>query len=620
MNKNNKNLIYIIGFIVVGIIILSFSGGKINTNKEINSVIEIRDDSKKTDESLKGWSDSEKNIFEDEKINNLSEFSRRILFVEDDGTNLKIIRKFPDEKHLNYSRDEFVKKYIGDLKENERITQLWLNTQFSKDGFQENFKAIMIENIETKKFKLFWSVGEENFIIQNLDKKKFSEMNREIIVQGHRYLSLDTSLTKTKIMNKLNLGEEDYFYKIGESGTESGDNIYTTLIFINDKGELYLLKEVYNEVSGNINFKTYSTKTYVLSDVQFEHTLINNNFELDRGAESKTLALRFSIANYEEFSSHTIAQNKQTRSQGFNKVSVLNDYNLDTRYLGESKLNIFSAEKFKESLELSKSQNYINDFEETNILNILKGVEDKNLAVYEENFLDYINLGLGQSNSEDLSNIQGVSLSGSIVEKNEVDFLEMKSFVFDDLVKTKGLNFFDDGLIKIYAQNTKGTSYGKFVFDSDTDYIKTNGESYFIGVSNWDKVFSSILNIFDFSFPYSSWLTEKETNAVYGVGDSFNECDINSKCQYLYSTSFKNDRTNNIVVGNSETQETLNFGEKKFKTLWKLSDKNKNPLNYGCIVFEEHNSVLGSYIPVSVCGQELIGILNDAQFKIKNSN
>ena len=497
-------------------------------------------------------------------------------------------------------------KYVGELENGDIIQKIWYNNEFDVEGFNKYFQAVLIYNENWRNYKLLWSIENENFVIPELKLKTMEDIG-DTAFYFHYMGGINRNFEYFK--TRANLKDELYISYSGHEIEDLSNNV-NSIISITENNELVILKGIANYGSGQ--YDTY-------------HFITSNEFEDCVGGVSGGIGntcnygvKQFSVNDIKRFSYDRIAVTSPTRTTGFNLVSITKQEMTYSGNRDEKQAKILSKEKFDEVLKNGIGGRPYTKFSDVNINEIMSNFQDNAISLWSDT-INHNAYGLGTSKSEDFDIADGFVIDGYFTNQENLSSLEVGSYEFNPSASL-GLVMDDTGKVNIKGSQIIGENFGKFTFNQENSSLMFSGTAYVVNdvqengqwVSLWDRVYAGMINLFDYSFDYSQWLTQSVTNGKFSPVDVYDSCGING-CSYGYVSTFKdNDNSDIQLVTQKPITELLGYGDKQYWAFWKLETKDNSK---GCLIIDMPTDNIGR-IPVSVCDDEITGMNSYAQFKM----
>lgn len=492
---------------------------------------------------------------------------------------------------------------VIELKKSQKIEKLWVNDSFKIEGFEKYFEAMLIYDSAWNHYNLIYKIENEIFGITKLEMNTFSD------TEVSNLFALNSLITQN-----INIFDSDSI--ILTKGSLDNWRDITSLIYIGKNNELYITKSIHNNIGG-INTAYGCTlankKPTTLSSSNF-NIVLNNCVS---GGTGGSEIVYFSINELVDYSYDRIAVLGNTRSTGFSDLGfVKQEMTTGITSLSDKTFKIVSKEVYNEILNYDTNQNLLLDFVETNAKEVISGNDNDNAITIWRDTINHNSYGIGNAKSEDFDNIEGININGYLTTLVGVDFIEATNVKFDNTGKN-GLVMSDMGLTSLQTnQIGNSASFGKMTFDNINDTARFSGRAFIVGVDTWDKVWAGIINLYDYSFSYSTWITEYVDNGKFDTTDVLNDCSLVTGCEYAYVGSFKNQNPATLTLTTTKPlTNLLKYDDKNYWIFWNLKTDNEN--KEGCLIFDMSYPNLDIRVPVSVCGSEISGANAVAQFKIK---
>ena len=506
--------------------------------------------------------------------------------------------------------------YVGELDSGDNVKKIWYNTEFDNNGFDNYFQAILVYNENWNNYKLLWSVEDEDFIIPQLEQIKISDLDSNLVFAyaetGSNYLKPATFKTK------YGLTDDNYIYvnMDGDEMTNYFGNVISFIFEDNVDNSLKLLKRnygTYHNGVGRIIGKGFEVlSSNIITHQEHISCVVGGNY--DECVFNKQYALN----DVEQFSYDRIAVNQATRTTGFNLVSITKQEMTNSGARDEKQAKILSKEKFDNVLENGVGNRAYTTFSDVNIEDVMNGFNDNAISLWGDS-VNHNAYGLGTSQSEDFDLTDGFVIDGYFTTQNDLTALEVGSYEFDSS-NSLGLVMEDTGEVNVIGSQMVGENFGKFTFNNENSSLYFTGTAYVVNdveengewISLWDRVYAGMINLFDYSFDYELWLTQKVTNGKFSPVDVYDSCGIEG-CSYGYVSTFKDEDNSNIqLVSQKPITELLGYNGKQYWAFWKLETKDNKE---GCLIIDMPTTNLGR-IPISVCDKEITGMNSYAQFKM----
>lgn len=593
-------------FLVIGAILMlvisgfAFSGGS-SSSDEREETTKVPDNTANLDESASDYVDREDYVGNDEDIltiTNPSDSDKGDYNVTKDTNdeNNLIITNTESNESINMTKSN-LEKYVGKLQDSENVVKFWFNNNYDVNGFTRTFQAFLIYDDSWNKYKVLWSIENENFVVKDLKVQDKNDL--------------------TPYFNKLNNENYDLFF-VKKNGDTYKD--ISSLVFTNSEGDLFISKSL--GYTGGSCGNGCRTKSF------YTGTLSNNAFSQNVGLYTEIISTHatihnnvfqyFSINEYKDYSYDRIAQLSNTRTTGFNDISFIKqEKTAGINTMEDKRLTLLSKEKYTEVLDYANNQNRLNSFVVNNANELLSVSNDSAISLFGANndYENWVNYGIGEADSEDIEGIVGIDLEGYISDVTDSEFIEVTNIKFNP-ENSYGLRMSDLGLSTIQVTESEGSLFGKISMDNVNSSAKFIGTARVIDTSKWQNAYASLVNIFDFSFSWSIWWDESTTNSKFGLSeDIVTDCDIVTGCEYGYTGSFKSSGTKDLTLTTGKpVTELLSYDDKNYWLFWTLDTRSEN--NEGCLIFDHTITNIDVTIPVSICDNKISGANAFAQFKI----
>jgi hypothetical protein len=291
--------------------------------------------------------------------------------------------------------------------------------------------------------------------------------------------------------------------------------------------------------------------------------------------------------------------------------------------MDESQAKILSKAKFDIVLEQGIGNRAFTEFANINIEQLMRTHTDDAISLWTDS-INHNAYGLGTAQSEDFDFTDGFVIDGTFSIQEDMESIETGSYEFDSS-ESLGLVMNDEGLVQVKGSQMIGENFGRFTFDSENSSLSFIGTAYVVNdveengelVLLWDRVYSGMINLFDYSFDYSLWLTNSATDGKFSPVDVYDSCGVEG-CSYGYVTTFMdNDLSTATLVTEKPVTNLLSYDGRDYWSFWKLESKNSN--KQGCIILDMPTETLGR-VPVSICDNEIVGMNSYAQFKMLGIN
>ena len=587
-NTHIMSIVLVVTLLIVGV--FAFNSGSSGAD-ERDDVASLTDNTATPDNDIGGYTErEEETIGTNEQFLANSQYDKGNYNVTYDDDDI-VFTNINTSEVFNMSETDF-EKLIGELDSNQFVEKVWFNNDYDVEGFTHAFQAFLIRDDNWNNYKIIWSIDDNDFVLPKLKKVALTDFHATT-GQFSNYFDA--------IQPRYNVNFNHIYMSGDVDSMENNAISISSLVFTDDNnGVLYLLKEL-SEVS-------HYNQCHFITSNEFWIMMEGNHV-------SSNLYQYFSVAEYQDYSQPNIAIDSSTRTTGFNQITLANQDMLQPdNTMQDKQIKILSKEKYEELLNVGFGNEILTEFGKTNVNELLSELEDNPISVWTDT-INHNAYGLGTANSEDYDNVDALVIDGFLYnfEENTL-FREIGTYQFDSET-SYGVQINDDGKITLKGTELIGESFGKFSMNNANTTIDIRGTLYPIindDHQTWENIWSGIVNLFDYSFDYSAWITGEIENGKLGLVDVYNECGALG-CEYGYSSSFMNAGLKIITLQDElPDSEMLEYNGKNYYAFWTLNAQGKD----GCLIFDSKAGNLGIRIPVSMCDRQITGVNSFAQVKM----
>ncbi len=593
------SIIALVMMVVVGGIFAISGGGA--TDDGFTEVINLAPDTAVNDEEGLDYENRDLDrIIDDPTITVFMDNTSGKIEVEYDAfdSDLIVLKNMLDNTTMNYSVAELT-KYTGALKDGETIKKIWFNTAFDLGGFDKYFQAVLVYNADWNTYKVLWSIENRDYVIPNLES--IDVVNTFTDYQFSSYLTANN-------------------YKLFASTSDiSSPLAYNSIVLMDANGDIEILKDFaqgFTVISAYTEYSWYKYH-YVGAtgyDLEQESWAAIRDMNVVSRFSPRT-NMQFAINEFTEYSFPSLAVNQDTRTTGFNEISIVKqELTAGQSSMLDSNFKLVSNENYNDMLAYTENQNLLSSLVETNAQDVVDGIgADSSISMWSDT-INHIAYGIGLAASEDHDNIEGIVIDGYISNVDGAEFIEVGHFNFD-ASESYGLRLGDTGASTISADNLAVGTFGKMSMDSVNDSISFVGTAYPIGIDAWATFYAYVLNVFDYSFDYGASITGSVVNGKLDTTDVIDTCDITTGCEYAFTSAYQNPGIDTLTLTTQKPlQDLLVYNTENYWMLYTMKTPSYNV--DGCMIFDYRDVTLDIRMPVSVCGSQLAGASSDAQFKI----
>lgn len=589
-----------------------FTGGEEDDKKD---VVDIPDNENVIDEEGVAYLERDEEYISALVSNQTGEDKGVLILTNDCVDDECEYENYYDNTSTTYDLKDLT-EYTGDLYSRDTIERIWFNTETQVSGFNNYFQAFLIYNTNWDKYRLIYSVEDDVLVIPQLEEVNIEDLD----VSSFDVFQVNSIYRSVQgIFDELEEKDAKFFIVKGVSGNDDikASSITSLVIVVED--EIHVVKQFRWDSQDDTNQQ--NTHFLSINNVDISAEQYRNNLgHWTAPAQVKT-DMSFAVSDNEQFSYDRIAVNSDTRTTGFDVVSVTKQEMTEIGLMDEQQAKILAKDKFENVIESGVGNRAYTSFSDVNLNDLLSDFQDNAISLWTDT-INHNAYGIGVAESEDFDFTDGFVIDGYFSNQEGVTALEVGSYEFDN-EDSKGLVMNDEGLVEIQGSQIVGENYGVFTFAEENSSLYFRGTAYVVDeieegeslVKLWDRVYSGMINLFDYSFDYGLWITQQATNGKFSPVDVYDECGL-SGCSYGYVTTFTNsESTTATLVTEKPISNLLSYGDKDYWSFWKLEKRSGAQTINGCIIMDMPTNNLGR-VPVSICDDEIVGMNSFAQFKI----
>ncbi len=511
-----------------------------------------------------------------------------------------------DNLTLNITQSK-LENLIGNL-DGFEVIEIWVNKNFDVEGFDYYFQAVMVKDKSWNKYQLRYSIGDNDFIINDLEVYEQNELASSNYFQSYLWTTINNG--DTTPMDKV-------YVSMSSNDLEDEFN-YNSLIGIDVNGEIHIVtKYYYSTEYGGCYTRDKRVLVDGLSSLYGVFSKTRDFGEIGCGL-LPVIDMQFAVGELKEYSYDTIAQITDTRTTGFTELSfVKQELTTGVDTFGSKYFKILNDVDLQTGLDANTQ--YINDF-------MLKLI-DENVVIDESinnpitlvnptnpaNKMTYKILRGEDDSVFDYKDITGLVLDGGYVEdySSGTDFIETNVIKFDSF-NSYGLRFSDLGLSQLTASQITGSTIGN-IGGTNVSFAM-GGDVYLVDLSIWDRILGSMISwqIYDFN-GLVTFVSETWDNP-YLINSDIDECMAGS-CNYGFQSAFKDSVSRSLTFTTEKPiNNLLQYNGDNYWLFWTLNTQSES--TNGCIIFDRTIGDLGIRVPVSICDDMIGGSNSIAQIKL----
>lgn len=593
INNNIMMAVLLLAVVIGGVAFAGgFGGSSDGLVKVFTSAGQLDDNTLALDDNDK-YSEREKPKLTDDV--NISQI------VDDNGGSAKFSIAIDDDGNYDLEANsssvkltkEELEEFAGNI-EGYTLEGVWVTKEFDVEGFPKYFQAILLKNTAWNKYQMRYSIGINDFIINNLEKVDAEDLTGTIT-------AIDTYF------------DADAYYIVGDKTNLHPSNLASVVITENDGG-LNMLK-TYENWRRTSHGACYSTLSHYLSESKFENQ-VGGNCNYLGSYNSRTYYAQMSLGELKEYSYDTIATSTDTRTIGFNEISfVKQEITQGVGLFNEKYFKILNNEDLSKGLDENKL--YLNEFMTTLIednIDLSDGINnpiDLQGSTRTERFEIMTS---EEQSSLDYKDVTGLVLKNGYIQNfdgGNNQFIETNVIKFDP-DESQGVQFSDLGLSKLKADKIEGKAVGN-IKGSNISFDMA-GEVHLADLSIWDKIIGSMVNWNDYDFNGLITYATSTFNNPTISNDEIDECLVDS-CDYGFQTAFRDTGLKEITFTTEKpVTSLLTYNDEQYWLFWGLDTQSDSSV--GCMIFDMSVGDLGVRVPVSICDDKIAGTNSIAQFKI----